>query len=51
MVEVLMTKEIKLKVDYLEDGYIVLTNSNGDTFSSKSEELEDFLFSANNILF
>ena len=33
-----------IEVDYPEHGMIVLTNSRGDTYTSKSEELIDFFY-------
>lgn len=34
---------IKIKVEYKDHNKVILTNSNGDTYTSKSEELMDFL--------
>ena len=34
---------IKIKIEYPEHGMVVLTNEGGDTYTSKSEELIDFL--------
>ena len=49
-----MTKEerlkdaeaVTLKVEWKDHDKIVLTNKNGDTYTSKSEDLMDFLHSA-----
>jgi hypothetical protein len=37
--------EIKIKVEYKDHDKVILTNSKGDTYTSKSEELADFLHS------
>ena len=34
---------VKMKIEYPEHGMVVLTNEGGDTYTSKSEELIDFL--------
>ena len=34
---------IKMKIEYPEHGIVVLTNEGDDTYTSKSEELMDFL--------
>lgn len=39
-------KVIDLKIEWRDHTEVVLTNSRGDTFTSKSEELADFLHSA-----
>lgn len=38
-----MEKRVNLKIEYIDHTKIKLTNDNGDTFTSKSEELADFL--------
>lgn len=41
-----MKEEIKLTVIYDKMGEVVLVNRNGDTYTSKSEDLMDFLHNA-----
>lgn len=41
--------EVRLTVDWGNPYYIVLTNKNGDTYTSKSEELMDFLHNAEDV--
>ncbi len=36
-------KENYIKVEYPEHGMVILTNAKGDTYTSKSEELIDFV--------
>ena len=38
-----MKKQISLFVEYKDHDRVILSNANGDTFSSKSEDLIDFL--------
>jgi len=39
-------KDLKIKANYPEHGKVVLINEKGNTFTSKSEELIDFLISS-----
>jgi hypothetical protein len=40
--------KIELDVNFsMDEAKVILTNSNGDTYTSRSEELQDFLFAAN----
>ena len=40
------TEQITLTAEYTEHGQVTLKNKKGDTYTSKSESLMDFLFNA-----
>lgn len=42
-------EQIILTVEYIDHDKVVLTNANGDTYTSKSEELMDFLLSSESL--
>ena len=44
-----MSRLILLKIEHQEPNKIILTNEHGDTYTSTSEELADFLYDVSEI--